>query len=428
MKSVLAYPGNMAHAQQVARALDEVAALEAFVTTYAFRRDGELAALLRRVPHRLAGRLERQLARRAIDQVTPDKVHTFAFWELVRTTAAIVGAGPRLTDLAWDQMSHSFDAAVASRFVRRAQAVHAFEYTALATFTRAKKDGVATILHLPSLDSRHFENIQQREKRNFSELTGTSDRYFDAKFSRRYERRQTEIALADIIITNSSLTARSHIEAGAAPSKIYVVPLGAPPVVPEIKLATNSRAAPLNVIWAGSFSLRKGAHYLLDAWRRLNGGSSAVLNVYGRNGLPDRLLASRTEGISFHGSVPQSRLFAAYETADILVFPTLSDGFGMVVAEAFAHGLPVITTDQAGAADLVTIENGWIVPAADARALADALRWCLDNREQLQEMRVHALEAARRRQWSDFRRDLIDSLEISLRQAGYSPVFERQLD
>src|SRR5262249_48370951 len=129
------------------------------------------------------------------------------------------------------------------------------------------------------------------------------------------------------------------------------------------------------------------------------------------------------DGITFHGSVARPVLFAAYKAADVLVFPTLSDGFGMVVTEAMAHGLPVITTDQAGAADLISPDNGRIVPAADARALADALQWCLDNRGHPHSLRFYALETARRRQWSDFRRDLIWALDKGLRRAGYSPAF-----
>src|SRR5262249_15146029 len=111
------------------------------------------------------------------------------------------------------------------------------------------------------------------------------------------------------------------------------------------------------------------------------------------------------------------------QSADVLVFPTLSDGFGMVLTEAMAHGLPVITTDQAGAADLVTPDNGLVVAAADPRALADALEWCLHHRERLYAIRCHALETSRRRQWSDFRRDLIAALDTGLRRAGYSPAF-----
>ena len=177
------------------------------------------------------------------------------------------------------------------------------------------------------------------------------------------------------------------------------------------------------MIWAGPFSLRKGAHYLIEAWRLLRAGDHAKLHIYGQPQLPARVGAASVQGVTFHGSVPMPALFEAYCSADVLVFPTLSDGFGLVVAEAMAHGLPVITTNQAGAADFVTPDNGLIVPAADAQALACALQWCLDNRDRLHAMRFHALETARRRQWPDFRRDLIAALEKGLRRAGYSPAF-----
>jgi glycosyltransferase involved in cell wall biosynthesis len=169
--------------------------------------------------------------------------------------------------------------------------------------------------------------------------------------------------------------------------------------------------------------LGKGAHYLLQAWRRLKPGMHAILDVYGSVAVPKRMLESCPANVVFHGSVPRTTLFAAYREADILVFPTLSDGFGMVVAEAFANGLPVVTTDRAGAADLVTKESGLVVPAADSLALVNALQWCLDDRDRLREMRLGALEAARGRQWSDFRRDLMSALEAGYTRAGYSACF-----
>jgi glycosyltransferase involved in cell wall biosynthesis len=401
----------------------EAGSLQAFVTTFVYRKDGVLSSLLAWLPFEGAKRANRQLARRAIEQAPRDLVHSYPMWEMLRSGAAMSGAGPVATDLAWDHMSHRFDALLARRYVPQTPSVHAFEYTALATFERAKKEGVARILHVPSLDSKQFEEIQRREKRNWKELAGPYDGYFDAKFARRYARRQGEIALADVIIANSSLTARSHIASGADPAKTFVCPLGAPPPIAEVRVIPQRKNLPLNLIWAGPFSLRKGAHYLLEAWKLLNAKSAAILNVYGELVLPDRLLTSTTEGIVCHGSVPQAQLFNAFEEADVLVFPTLSDGFGMVVAEALAHGLPVITTNQAGAADLVTENNGLIVPAADPKALADAIRWCLENRERLQAMRLGAQETARGRQWSDFRRDLIGALTTGLSRAGYSPTF-----
>jgi glycosyltransferase involved in cell wall biosynthesis len=342
---------------------------------------------------------------------------------LVRTAASKAGASQVLVDRLWEQMSHSFDALVARRYVPKAQAVEAFEYTALASFQRAKSEGVACVLHVPSLDSLQFEIIQRRERLQWPELASAHDAYFDGKFAQRYERRRREIELADVIVANSALTAQSHIDAGADPEKVFAVPYAAPPPVAVIPDDNQAGTRPLSVLWAGTFSLRKGAHYLLEAWRLLRAGSNARLHVYGQPQLPPRQGAAALEGVAFHGSVAHPVLFAAYKAADVLVFPTLSDGFGMVVTEAMAHGLPVITTDKAGAADLVTPDNGLIVPAADPRALADALQWCLDNRERLHAMRFHALDTARRRQWPDYRRDLIAALEKGLRRVGYAPSF-----
>ena len=415
----------MDHAQNAALALAEAGALQAFVTTLAYRPESAFASVLAHVPSKWATRLAQQLARRAIEQVPPHLVRCHPMWEWLRTAASTAGMGPVMTDRIWDRMSRNFDALVAQRYVPRAQAVKAFEYTALASFERARAEGVARILHLPSLDSLQFERIQRREKRAWPELVGEHDAYFDGKFDSRYERRRREIDLADVIIANSSLTAKSHIEAGADPAKVFVVPLAAPPPIGDIASNAGYRERPLRVIWAGPFSLRKGAHYLLEAWRLLRAGHHASLHIYGQLLLPPRLRTAEAGGLIFHGSVPRPTLFEAYRSADVLVFPSLSDGFGMVVAEAMAHGLPVITTDQAGAADLVTADNGRIVPAANPQAIAEALQWCLDNRDGLFAMRFHALETARRRQWQDFRRDLIEALEKGLRRAGYRPDFNR---
>jgi glycosyltransferase involved in cell wall biosynthesis len=427
VRTVFSYPGNMADAQNSARALMESGVLDAFVTSFAYRKDGWIASLLGHLPSPITEPLGRQLARRSIDQVHAGLVHAYPLWELARTAAMHIARGPIAADMVWDHRSHRFDRLVARRYVAQTQAIHAYEYTALCAFQRAKQEGVARILHLPSLDSRHFEEIQRREKQEWPELIAPHDAYFDARFERRYARRRAEIALADVIITNSSLTARSHIAAGADPAKVTTVPLAAPPAISSVRQIQNQTQRPLAALWAGSFSLGKGAHYALRAWRILAAGPAARLHVYGHVTVPERVRAEAGEHVVFHGSVPKPQLYAAYEAADVLVFPTLSDGFGMVVTEAMAHGLPVIATDQAGAADLITPDNGMIIPSANPRALADALRWCLDNRSRLADMRYHALETARRRQWGDFRRELIAGLDGALRKAGYSPSYRALL-
>ena len=423
MRAVVSYPGNMMHAQQAALALAEVNALDVYVTTFAWNTHGPLAALLKSIPLSAGRQIERTLSRRSLSEVPWDKVRTHPFWELVRSAMLVTGHHLVLTDLAWDRLSHSFDSMVARHYVPFTDLIVAFEYCALATFKHAKQLGVPSVLHLPALDSRQFEEIQHREKSVWPELVGSHDKYFARKFDRRYARRCEEVALADIIIANSSLTRRSHIAAGADPAKVFAVPLAAPPVVEELSVRTESAAGPLRVIWAGSFSLGKGAHYLLEGWKRLSPGRQARLDIYGRVALPKRLLETIGESMVFHGSVTKPELFRAYSAADVLIFPTLSDGFGMVVGEALAHGLPVITTDRAGAADLLSPLSGFVIPAANPQALADSLQWCLDNRQQLAEMRFHALAAARARQWSHFRADLLKAVGLGLKSAGHTLDF-----
>jgi glycosyltransferase involved in cell wall biosynthesis len=119
--------------------------------------------------------------------------------------------------------------------------------------------------------------------------------------------------------------------------------------------------------------------------------------------------------VEFLGSIPRERLFERYRASDALVFPTLCDGYGMVISEAWSRGTPVITTDRAGAADLLNPGvNGITIKPANPDAISEAIDWCLRHRSELRAMRLAALETAARWQWSDYR----ELLSRTLREAG----------
>jgi hypothetical protein len=177
MKTVFSYPGNMLHAQHIARALAEAEWLSAFVTTFAYRTDGAFASLVRALPGRLGRGLDRELSRRAVVEAPPHLIHTYPVWEILRTLAQRSGLNPPVVDRIWDVGSQKFDAFVARRYVADAAAIHAFEYTALASFHRAMNTGAARVLHLPSLDNRQYAEIQQRERAAWKELSSRDDSY-----------------------------------------------------------------------------------------------------------------------------------------------------------------------------------------------------------------------------------------------------------
>jgi glycosyltransferase involved in cell wall biosynthesis len=77
----------------------------------------------------------------------------------------------------------------------------------------------------------------------------------------------------------------------------------------------------------------------------------------------------------------------ALQSSELFILPSLEDGFGFVIGEAMACGLPVIVTDQCGGGELVTHGvSGWVVPSRDATAIAGVLQLALDKRTNLREM------------------------------------------
>jgi len=83
--------------------------------------------------------------------------------------------------------------------------------------------------------------------------------------------------------------------------------------------------------------------------------------------------------------VPEDRVVAEYRRHDLLVFPSTYEGFGLVVLEAMSQGLPVIATPVGCVPDLIRDgDNGLVVPARDANALARAVRRLMDAPEERQ--------------------------------------------
>ena len=421
MKIVLAHPDVGPFVQQTARALLEAGWLASYWTTFADQPEARWRKGLIQLTSLFGTNLERELGRRAVEEVPASFLHRAPFWEIIRSLLAKMRVDPRIVDLVWEHEILRFDRGVAKRALEGATGFYGYEYSALATFQEAERRGLARIYEVPSPEHDFVENLIQREIEEFPELDDGTRKYFLARQARRTERRRREWAMADVVIANSTFTRDSYAAAGLDASKVHVVPLGAPPVHQECIDGGSREHDLLRVLWAGTFSVRKGAHYLLSAWRLIASENAATLDVYGRVSLPERLLQDRPASIRICSTIPRAELSVKYQIADVLVFPTLCDGFGMVITEAFAHALPVITTERAGAADLVRHrENGLIIASGDAQALAEALEWCLNHRSELKAMRRRAFETATSWQWPNYRMALCRHVSEGIIQAGYA--------
>ena len=134
------------------------------------------------------------------------------------------------------------------------------------------------------------------------------------------------------------------------------------------------------VLFAGRLVEVKGIEELIDA-RRLLGDSAPELVVAGEGPLASEL--GDEPGVHLLGFQDEERLIELYALADATVVPSRVEPWGVVVNEALACGCPVIASAAVGAAEDLVVdgENGWIVSARDAGALAAALAAGLPSRD-----------------------------------------------
>jgi glycosyltransferase involved in cell wall biosynthesis len=149
----------------------------------------------------------------------------------------------------------------------------------------------------------------------------------------------------------------------------------------DLEATATRRHVPLELLTVGTLNPGKGHELLLEAlsavrdsdWRLTCAGSvtrdpataARVRVATARLGLERR--------VSFVGDLDSAALAACYDRADVAVFASQQETYGMAVAEALAHGLPVVATITGAIPDLVGDEAGLLVPVGDAVALGSAV-------------------------------------------------------
>ena len=184
------------------------------------------------------------------------------------------------------------------------------------------------------------------------------------------ERELAGYAMADRVAIPSLHVEQSFLEQSFLAEKLfrnaYGVDLSMFPPTP----APVDR--PPTLLYVGGWSYRKGVDLLEAAWRKLDG-----VNLLHVGGVGDAPLPV-APGFTHVDPVPQWRLSEYYARAHLFVLASREDGFGMVLSQALASGLPLVCTDRTGGEDLQgLLENpGWVkvVPSDDAEALANGIR------------------------------------------------------
>jgi len=159
------------------------------------------------------------------------------------------------------------------------------------------------------------------------------------------------------------------------------------------------------ILFVGRMVPEKGVFDLLEAYVKLDSSLRSEVGlglVYAGDGIARQELMRRAKSVvpgivCFPGFENREELAGLYALAEMLVLPTHSDTWGLVVNEAMASGSPIIVSDVAGcAADLV--EDGWngrVVPPRDAERISEAIDSIVRHSELRQQMSEHSVERIR---------------------------------
>ncbi|QHE86178.1 glycosyltransferase family 4 protein [Hydrogenophaga sp. BPS33] len=213
--------------------------------------------------------------------------------------------------------------------------------------------------------------------------------------SRLQARESQALQLARHVVVTSRSTVDDVAAMGVRLDRIAVVEPGTDAVSPSH--APRHEGGPVQLLCVATLTPRKGHAVLLEALAGLV-HLPWVLHLVGSTarapGTAARVQAQAAplgERVVWHGELPAAALHAHYAAADVFVLPSLYEGYGMVVAEAIAHGLVVVCTDGGALAHTLPRAAGLLVPAGDALSLQAALARVITDAG----LRAHLAEGAR---------------------------------
>ncbi len=266
---------------------------------------------------------------------------------------------------------------LASRKIDKADIFVGWANFSLDSFKKAKKMGMINVLDEGSSYILYRRDIVKKEYEKFGIKPELPHPKLVEKELREYEE-------ADYIVVSSLFARRTFLEKGIPERKIIHVPYGVD-LSAFKQIPKNDNV--FRVVFVGGMTLRKGVHYLLQAFSELNLTNSELLLIGSINDEIKPFFKKYEGKYKWIGHIPQGELYKHYSQGSVFVLNSIEDGFGMVIIQAMACGLPVIATTNTGGQDIIRDgQEGFIIPIADVAALKDKLLYFYQRPELCREM------------------------------------------
>ena len=406
MKALVVHPGTQ-HAFRLATELHRLDALAGLHTGFAAGAGGGWERVIRRFPLGL----RRFVSNRMAGGVLARFVHLQVGLELASQVRLRRAGGDGQGVLHW--RNERFQRAVPERALAEADVVIGFDTSSWILAQRCRALGKPLVMVQTIGHPDAMAKIAEQLAAQFPEWEPTWER----RLPPVREAEQIEHDATTLIVGSSRFTRQTLIDHGVAADKICVLPHGVD--CARYTVAGERGNRPFRFVFVGSVSGRKGVPLLLEAWRRLR-PAGAELWVVGPIASAVRKLVPELPGLRLWGEVPGVEVPGILQQCDVMVFPSYFEGFGLVILQAMACGLPVITTAATAGPDLIPTPGagGWIVPTGDLQRLTEAMEHCLAHQEEMPAVGKIARASAERFNWQVYGRNWLPVLAEAVQRAA----------
>ncbi|QFF98024.1 glycosyltransferase [Psychrobacillus glaciei] len=229
---------------------------------------------------------------------------------------------------------------------------------------------------------------------------------------------EEEIFRADYFLVASHFTKKSLLYNQINEKKIHKAKYG----IDINNYNRRSKNKPDEIVFSfvGRVTQNKGAWYFIDAVRALNEILPIIYPnikvrflIAGHYNKKDTNIINAPNNCEFLGHLTRDKMYDFYSQTDILIFPSISDGFGLSVLESLASGIPVICATTAGISEEIRdYYNGFIISPHKHNEILEKMIWFIENSHKIKEMSLNSMKTAQKLTWDKYNSSIGSFIEI----------------
>lgn len=403
MKKVMVFHPGQQHSYRLATALNKVGLLGCYCTTVYNRP----ASLTRKMLSFLKGDSKIRAEARHCNGIRNDQVVQFGeFFGLL--TILFDKLKWNRVGKSWNQFVNDYCGKKAAKYAIKNgyDCVISYNNNSKSIFEYLSKYApkIIRVMDASAANVLYMKNIYERDMELAPDFKSLLLQERGILWNKRYQNRiNVENTLAQYILAGSEFVKKTYVELGFPQERVFICPYGVNlEEFKPINMTEYDGIRPLECIYVGGTKELKGISYLLEAFMDIP-KEKAVLTVVGAITLSPEMFEKYSKKISFTGTILHSQVADMLREKDVMVFPSLGDGFGLAVIEAMSSGIPVIASENTGSAELIrNKQNGFVIPIQDKDAIINSLYWIIDHPKDYVQMARNARVSVKNLSWIEY--------------------------